>query len=80
MASADLDLCYLTATEAIDRFKAKKLSSKQIKAELARCDAVNPKLKVLTYTFAEGALDHAGASEARYMKGKARPRRRPGRD
>ena len=26
MASMDLDLCYLTATEAIDRFKAKKLS------------------------------------------------------
>src|SRR5258707_691255 len=26
MTSTDLDLCYLTATEAIDQFKAKKLS------------------------------------------------------
>ena len=74
MASVDLDLCYLTATEAIDQFKAKKLSPVELmKAMLARCEAVNRKLNVLTYTFAERALDHAKASEARYMKGEARP-------
>ena len=48
MASTDLDLCYLTATEAIDQFKAKKLSPVELmKALLARCEAVNPKLNVL---------------------------------
>jgi hypothetical protein len=36
MASADLELCYLTATEAIDQFKAKKLSPVELKAVLAR--------------------------------------------
>src|SRR6266478_1226846 len=70
MASVDLELCYLTATEAIDQFKAKKLSPIELmKAVLARCETVNPKLNVLTYTFAERALEHAKASEARYMKG-----------
>ncbi len=49
MASADLELCYLTATEAIDQFKAKKLSPAELmKAVIARCEAVNPKLNVLT--------------------------------
>src|ERR1700692_4130374 len=74
MASTDLDLCYLTATEAIDQFKAKKLSPVELmKALLARCEAVNPKLNVLTYTFAERALEQAKAAETRYMKGDTRP-------
>ena len=73
MASTDLDLCYLTATEAIDQFKAKNLSPVELmKALLARCEAVNPKLNVLTYTFAERALEQAKAAEARYMKGETR--------
>jgi Asp-tRNA(Asn)/Glu-tRNA(Gln) amidotransferase A subunit family amidase len=74
MASTDLDLCYLTATEAIDQFKAKKLSPVELmKALLARCEAVNPKLNVLTYTFAERALEQSKAAETRYMRGDARP-------
>ena len=31
MASTDLDLCYLTATEAVDQFKAKKLSPLELR-------------------------------------------------
>ena len=74
MASTDLDLCYLTATEAIDQFKAKKLSPVELmKALLARSEAVNPKLNVLTYTFAERALEEAKAAETRYIKGDPRP-------
>jgi hypothetical protein len=61
-------------TEAIEQFKAKKLSPVELmRALLARCDAVNEKLNVLTYTFAERALEQAKAAEARYMKGDARP-------
>ena len=74
MESRDLDLCYMTATEAIDQFKAKKLSPVELmKALLARGEAVNPKLNVLTYTFAERALEQAKAAETRYMKGDTRP-------
>jgi Asp-tRNA(Asn)/Glu-tRNA(Gln) amidotransferase A subunit family amidase len=74
MASMELDLCYLTATEAIDQFKARKLSPVELmKALLARCEAVNPKLNVLTYIFPERALEQAKAAETRYMKGNTRP-------
>jgi amidase len=74
MASIDHDLCYLTATEAIDQFKAKKLSPVELmNALLARCETVNPKLNVVTYTFAERALEQAKAAEACYMKDDARP-------
>jgi hypothetical protein len=34
MASMDLELCYLTATEAIDQFKAKKLSPIELISQL----------------------------------------------
>src|ERR1700739_1173224 len=74
MASTDLEPCYLTATEAIDQFKAKKLSPLELmKALLARCDAVNPKLNVLTYTFAERRPEQGKAAETRYMRGDTRP-------
>ena len=41
MASADLDLCYMTATEAISKFKAKELSPVELMgAVIARCEEV----------------------------------------
>src|SRR5215472_8384089 len=74
MASIDLDLCYLTPTEAIDQFKAKRLSPVELmRALLARCEIVNERLNALTYTFAERALEQAKVAEARYMKGATRP-------
>ena len=76
MASADLDLCYMTATEAISKFKTKELSPVDLmRAVIDRCDAVNPKVNALTYTFFERALDQAKKAEARYMKtdGRTRP-------
>jgi Asp-tRNA(Asn)/Glu-tRNA(Gln) amidotransferase A subunit family amidase len=46
MDKAELDLCYLTATEAITAFKAKKLSPVDLmKAMVVRCEAVNPKVR-----------------------------------
>ena len=69
MVSADLDLCYMTATEAISKFKAKELSPVELMgAVIARCEEVNPKVNALTYTFFEHALDQAKKAEARYMK------------
>ena len=75
MASADLDLCYMTATEAISKFKAKELSPVELMAAvIARCEEVNPKVNALTYTFFERALDQAKKAEARYMKTDGRAR------
>ena len=75
MVSADLDLCYMTATEAISKFKAKELSPVELMAAvIARCEEVNPKVNALTYTFFERALDQAKKAEARYMKTDGRTR------
>jgi Asp-tRNA(Asn)/Glu-tRNA(Gln) amidotransferase A subunit family amidase len=75
MASADLDLCYMTATEAISKFKTKELSPVDLmRAVIDRCEAVNPKVNALTYTFFERALDQAKKAEARYMKTDGRTR------
>ncbi len=74
MASIDLDLCYMTATEALAQFKSKKLSPVELlKAWIARSQAVNPKINAFTYTFYDRALDQAKKAEARYMKGRPRP-------
>ncbi len=75
MASADLDLCYMTATEAIAKFKAKKLSPVELmKAVIARLEAVNPKINAITYDFFDRALKQAKDAEARYRKTDGRPR------
>ncbi|MGE0649300.1 MAG: amidase [Alphaproteobacteria bacterium] len=76
MTAEDLNLCYMSALDAVAAFKAKKLSPVELmKAIIARCEAVNPKLNVVTYSFFDRALDQAKASEARYMKtdGRVRP-------
>ncbi|MGD0076835.1 MAG: amidase [Candidatus Binataceae bacterium] len=73
MASIDLDLCYMTATEALAQFKLKKLSPVELlKALIARSQAVNPKINAFTYTFYDRALDQAKKAEARYSKGRPR--------
>ncbi len=74
MASIDLDLCYMTASEALAQFKAKKLSPVELlKALIARTKEVNPKINAITYTFFDRALEQARKAEARYMKGRPRP-------
>ena len=64
------DLCYLTATEAIERFRAKTLSPVELmSAVIARSEAVNPKVNAYTYTFYERALEQAQAAERAYASG-----------
>lgn len=70
------DLCYLSASEALARFKARKLSPVELmKALIARAEAVQPKINAFTFTYFDQALDKASAAEARYMKtdGRVRP-------
>src|ERR1700730_15456575 len=76
MASYDENLCFMTATEAVDEFKAKKLSPVElINALIARCKEVNPKINALTTTFFDRACQQAKDAEARYTKsdGRLRP-------
>jgi amidase len=79
MAEADLNLCYMSATEAIALFKARKLSPVELmSAVIARAEAVNPRFNALTYCFFERALEQARKAEARYVKSNERPRRLEG--
>ena len=74
MASADLDLCYISGTDAIAAFKAKKLSPVELlDAQIARIEAVNPKLNVLTATYFDRARDQAKQAEQVYASGNPRP-------
>jgi Asp-tRNA(Asn)/Glu-tRNA(Gln) amidotransferase A subunit family amidase len=79
MTSADLELCYMTGTEAIAKFKAKTLSPVELmKAMIARHEAVNPTLNATTYTFFDRALEQARKAEERYVKTDGRPRKLEG--
>ena len=67
MASADLELCYLTASEALERFKARTLSPVELlDAQIARTQAINPKVNAITYDFFDRAREQAKKAEAKY--------------
>jgi amidase len=75
MASVDSKLCYMTATEAIARFKTKTLSPVELmKAVIARCETVNQKINAITYDYFDRALEQARDAEERYAKTDGRPR------
>src|SRR5690554_5582498 len=61
------DLCYLTATQALRRFRRRTLSPVElVQALIARTEAVNPRLNAFTFLFPERALAAARQAEARY--------------
>jgi len=67
-------LVYLTATEALDRFRSGELRpSELMRALLARIEAENPKLNAFTAVYADTALQQAEAADSRYRAGTARP-------
>ncbi len=66
-SDADLELCYLSATEAIAKFQSRELSPVELtRALIARSEALNPTLNVLTELKRDTALTAARAAEARY--------------
>ena len=68
---SDLELCYLPATEAIDRFKAKTLSPVELLTALIdRAEQVEPVINAFTYRHFDEAMDKASKAEAKYMSGK----------
>ena len=51
-APGTADLCFLTATEAVEQFRARSLSHVELmRAVIARAQAVNPRLNAITYDF-----------------------------
>lgn len=72
---ADLDLCYMSAGEALRRFRNRTLSPVELmRALIARAGQVEPRVNALPMKHFERALDEAKKAEARYMKTDGRPR------
>lgn len=65
----DDDICYVSATEALRRFRSRKLSPVELlKALIARAERVNPEINCFADRYFEEALAQAKAAESRYMK------------
>lgn len=68
-------LHYLSAAEALSRFRARTLSPVELtKAVIARAEAVEPKINAFPMRYFEEALDEARKAEQRYMRTGGRPR------
>ncbi|MCB0419807.1 MAG: amidase [Bdellovibrionales bacterium] len=64
-----MDLCYLSASEALVKFKSKKLSPVELmKAVVAQIEKTNPKINALTDVYFEEALNKAKIAESKYAK------------
>ena len=76
MTKDEIDLCYLSATEAITKFKSRELSPVELcKALIKRNESTGKKLNATTYTFFDRALKEARRAETAYKKGKgSRPK------
>jgi Asp-tRNA(Asn)/Glu-tRNA(Gln) amidotransferase A subunit family amidase len=62
------DLHYLSATEALARFRARELSPVELlDAVIARAEEVEPTVNALCHTFYDEAREQAREAEARYM-------------
>ncbi len=69
------ELHYLSATEALARFRSRELSPVELmRAVIERTEAVEPVVNAFTYTFFEQALDRAKDAEARYAGRGPQPR------
>ncbi|MGB7242402.1 MAG: amidase [Sulfitobacter sp.] len=68
-AFSDLDLCYMSARDQIALFKSGKLSPVDVlKAQLARAEAVEPKINAFTDMYPDAAMSAARAAEDVYTK------------
>lgn len=68
---ADLDLCYLPATGALQAFKKKSLSPVELlEAQIQRAEEIEPKINAFTYKHFDEALDGARWAETKYTLGK----------
>jgi aspartyl-tRNA(Asn)/glutamyl-tRNA(Gln) amidotransferase subunit A len=69
------ELHYLSATDALERFRSKELSPVELMAAvIAQAEAVEPTVNAFTHTRFEEALEEAGAAAGRYAGSGAEPR------
>ena len=62
-----MELHYLSATEALKKFKNKTLSPVELtKAIIERAEKINPKINAHNFTFYEKAIDTAKKSEQKF--------------
>ena len=72
---SDEDICYLSATEALNRFRRRKLSPVELmQAVIERAERLEPAINAFTATFYERALEQAKKAEAKYMRKRTRLR------
>lgn len=73
---ADLDLCYMSAREALKRFHDKSLSPVELmQAMIDRADEVEPQINAFAFRFNDEAMKQAKAAEDVYAgKGSHEPR------
>jgi Asp-tRNA(Asn)/Glu-tRNA(Gln) amidotransferase A subunit family amidase len=68
------DLAYLSAAEALDRFRRRALSPVELmEVVIARAEATEPVINAFTDTFFDRALEQASAAADAYTTGRARP-------
>jgi Asp-tRNA(Asn)/Glu-tRNA(Gln) amidotransferase A subunit family amidase len=72
---SDQDLCYMSALEALRRFRDKSLSPVELmSAVIARAEATEPHINSITFRHFDEAMDQARKAEAKYARGaKVRP-------
>ncbi|MBC8037964.1 MAG: amidase [Rhizobiales bacterium] len=67
------ELCYLSATQALKLFKARKLSPRELLAALiGRAEKINPAINCFADRYFDEAMTQAAQAERRYMKRDAR--------
>jgi len=67
------ELCYLSATQVLAKFRSKELSVvAYLDALIARTEAVNPVINAYTETYFEAARDAARLADVAYANGSAR--------
>ncbi len=64
---ADLELCYMPASLALELFRTRKLSPVEVlQAQIERAEETEPKINALCAAYFDEALEQARTSEARY--------------
>jgi amidase len=70
-----MELCYLSASQALERFRARELSPVELlDAVVARAEAVEPTVNALCHTFHDAARAQALEAERRYAGRGGEPR------
>ena len=69
MSSTDLELCYLSATDILKRFRACTLSPVEYLTELIkRAEETEPVINAFAFTWFDQAMDLAKKAEQKYAR------------